>query len=298
MTYAPTPQAESIMMFCQTGLTLGMKFAFGDVKNAFCQSNKLRRPRGPLFAEPCEGLSLPPGSLIIIEVPVYGLDDAPASWRLTVTSFLVESLQFQRNLVEPCWFSYFDPDSGKCTAQLLVEVDDFIIAASPETYDSLRKSLTERFEFGKWDESTAEYAGRRIRCFEDRILVDQYKYIHEQVFPIQLPRGRKQDKNEPLTKDEFDMLRSLIFKISWIGRESRPEAAGLSSILASKLPCATIGDILNVNKFVNQLRSTADRPLTIWRFHPDSMCFVVCSDAGGINVKGDTEILDSEGSAH
>ena len=295
MTYAPTPQAESIMMFCQTGLNLGMKFAFGDVKNAFCQSNKLRRPRGPLFAEPCEGLSLPPGSLIIIEVPVYGLDDAPASWRLTVTSFLVESLQFQRNLVEPCWFSYFDLDSGKCTAQLLVEVDDFIIAASPETYDSLRKSLTERFEFGKWDESTAEYAGRRIRCFEDRILVDQYKYIHEQVFPIQLPRGRKQDKNEPLTKDEFDMLRSLIFKISWIGRESRPEAAGLSSILASKLPCATIGDILNVNKFVNQLRSTADRPLTIWRFHPDSMCFVVCSDAGGINVKGDTEILDSEG---
>ena len=61
------------------------------------------------------------------------------------------------------------------------------------------------------------------------------------------------------------------------------------------MPYATIGDILNVNKFVNQLRSTAERPLTIWRFHPDAMCFVVCSDAGGINVKGDTEVLDSEG---
>ena len=37
--------------------------------------------------------------LIIIDVPVYGLDEAPASWRLTVTTFLIETLQFQRNLL-------------------------------------------------------------------------------------------------------------------------------------------------------------------------------------------------------
>ena len=58
MTYAPTPQSESIMLFLQTALNYQMKIAFADVKNAFCQSNTLHREKGPLFAEPCEGLSL------------------------------------------------------------------------------------------------------------------------------------------------------------------------------------------------------------------------------------------------
>lgn len=77
-TYSPTPQSEGLMMFLQV---YNMKFAFADVKNTFCQSRKLKRPRGPIFAEPCEEIHLPPGALIAVEVPVHGLDDAPAEWR-------------------------------------------------------------------------------------------------------------------------------------------------------------------------------------------------------------------------
>ena len=110
-------------MFNQVSLNLGMKFAFTDAKNAFCRSFPLSRPRGPLWAEPCEGLGLPPGVLIAIDILVYGLDDAPAAWRFTVSSFLINDLTFGRSLVEPCWFSKFDPDSGECVAQILVEVN-------------------------------------------------------------------------------------------------------------------------------------------------------------------------------
>ena len=292
VTYAPTPQSEGLMLFHQVALNHQMRFAFTDVRNAFCQSNPLRRPRGPLFAEPCEGLGLPPGSLICIDIPVYGLDDAPASWRMTVASFLVEDLGFERNIVEPCWYSLFQ--EGQCIAQILVEVDDFVIAAIPSYYPSLKKAMQARFHFGKWEENSAEYAGRRIRCYDEFILVDQSKYIQEQVFPISLARGRRQQSGESLTAEEFTSLRSLIYKINWLARETRPEAAGLASIMASKLKSARVGDILTVNKFVNFLRSTAERPLKIWRFDPMDMCFIVCSDAGGINTKG-AEILDEEG---
>ncbi|OLP80084.1 Ultraviolet-B receptor UVR8 [Symbiodinium microadriaticum] len=48
-----------------------------------------------------KGRRLNPGDLIVTEVPVYGLDDAPAEWRATV-------------------------------AQSLVEVDDFIISSDPK----------------------------------------------------------------------------------------------------------------------------------------------------------------------
>ena len=117
-----------------------MMISFGDVKNAFCQSNKLKRPRGPLYAEPCQGLRLPHGALIAVDVPVYGLDDAPAAWRNTVTSFLVQDLRFERNLVEPCWFSKFDDKTKKVLAHVMVEVDDFIVSAIPEYHRQAQES--------------------------------------------------------------------------------------------------------------------------------------------------------------
>ena len=294
VTYAPTPQSEGLMLFLQTALNFHMMIAFADVKNAFCQSLPLKRSRGPLYAEPCEGLHLPPGSLICIDVPVYGLDDAPASWRHTVASFLTADLKFERNLVEPCWFTYHDPKTHQCLAQILVEVDDFVVAATKEFYPVLKDKMQERFQFGKWELGSAEYAGRRIQCLEDTILVDQYKYIYEQIHPIVLPKGRRQDLSDPLREDEFQALRSLIFKINWVARETRPDAAGLASIMASKLKGATVSDVCMVNKYVNHLRSTADRPLKLWQFDPTSMCFIVCSDAGGINSKG-VDLVDSDG---
>ena len=292
-TYAPTPSTEGLMLFLQTGLNLDMVFSFADVRNAFCQSDKLKRARGPLFAEPCEGLSLPPKALIKIEIPVYGLDDAPASWRATVTNYVVKDLGFCRNLVEPCWFSLYGKDR-RPVAQLLVEVDDFVIAAKEDYAETLKEQLMSRFTFGKWEKSEAEYAGRRIKCTKDCIYVNQSKYIIEQVHAVPLARGRRQQKESKLTKEEFEALRSLVFKLNWLGRESRPEASGIASIMASRLPHAVIEDVSTVNKFANYLRSTADREIKIWKFNPKEMVFIVCSDAGGISMKANYS-LDEEG---
>ena len=294
VTYAPTPQGEGMMAFLLVSACQRLKVSFGDIKNAFCQSKKLQRPLGPLFAEPCDGLDLPPGSLISIEVPVYGLDDAPASWRLTVTEFLTETLGFTRNLVEPCWFSKFEEHDQSPMAHILVEVDDFIISAKPSFHSKLKKLLTDRFKFGKWEDDSAEYAGRFVSCKSDRIEVDQSKYILEQIHPIILPKGRRQHSSDLLSSTEFEAFRSLIYRINWVGKETRPEVSGTASIMASKLKQARVKDILTVNKIVNYLRSSANRPLTLWSFDPKDMCFVVCSDAGGINTK-EYELVDQDG---
>ena len=293
-TYAPTPQSESMLLFLQTSVNHQLRTAFSDVKNAFCQSNRLKRESGPIYAEPCEGLDLPAGALILILIPVYGLDDAPAAWRRTVAEFLVEDVGCIRNIVEPCWFSKFCSKTGQLLAQILVEVDDFVVAAAPFYYETLKKHMESRFHFGKWEEDQAEYAGRRIRCTPEAIYVDQAKYILEQIHPISLPRGRRQNSKESLNDMEFNSLRSLVYRINWVARESRPEAAGLASILASKLKHARVEDIVLVNRFVNFLRTTAERPLKIWRYNPKHMAFIVCSDAGGINTKG-SEMVDEEG---
>lgn len=289
VTYAPTPQGEGLMTFLQTALNLNMEIAFGDIKNAFCQSKPLSRASGPLFSEPCPGLQLEPGSLIIINIPVYGLDDAPASWRATVTDYLVRDLQFERNIVEPCWFTKFDKKTGEPLAQLLVEVDDFIIAAVPSYSSSLKNQLTTRFNFGKWEDREAEYAGRFIRTSSSRIEIDQSKYIMEQIFPVHLQKGRRSTREALLSQDEFEGLRSLVYKINWVAKETRREVSGTASIMASRLGHATIQDVITVNEVVNFRRSTAQRPLTLWKFSPSEMCFTVFSDAGGINTKHQEE---------
>ena len=224
---------------------------------------------------------------------LYGLDDAPAAWRATVTDYVVKDLGFCRNLVEPCWFSLYGKDR-KPVAQLLVEVDDFVIAAKEDYAETLKEQLMSRFTFGKWEKGEAEYAGRRIKCTKDCIYVNQSKYIIEQVHAVPLARGRRQQKESKLTKEEFAALRSLVFKLNWLGRESRPEASGIASIMASRLPHAVIEDVSTVNKFANYLRSTADREIKIWKFNPKEMVFIVCSDAGGISMKGNYS-LDEEG---
>lgn len=212
-------------------------------------------------------------------VPVYGLDDAPAAWRTTVTSFLVEG-GYVRNLIEPCWLSKFDEKTNRPISQILIKVDDFIAASHPQHYEATRKLLTERFDFGKWDDDEAEYAGRHIKCLKGRIWINQKKYIVEHIHPVVLAKGRKSKKDSP-----FEAFRALIYKLNWLGRETRPEVSDTASILASRLPSATISHGLILNKVVNYLQSTSDRNITMWAFDPSDMAFSMRSDAGGINGK-------------
>ena len=124
-----------------------------------------------------------------------------------------------------------------------------------------------------------------VECQDDRVLIHQEKYILEQIFPVPLLRSRRGQPDAVLEKEEFEAFRCLVYKLNWVGRETRPEVAGTASIMASRLPQAKVQDVLTVNKVVNHLRCTASRPITIWRFDPKSMVFVVCSDAGGVNTK-------------
>ena len=170
-------------------------------------------------------------------------------------------------------------------SQVLIQVDDLILRDC--------KKASSPFKFGKWEFDEAEYSGRKVVVKPDRVLIDQGKYITEQVTAIPLLKERRRDGSAKLNDTEFKQLRSLIYKINWLARESRPEAAGLASGMASRLLHATIANIGIVNKFVGYLQDTADRPLILWKFPPESMVFIVCSDAGGINVK--EEPLDEEG---
>ena len=83
-----------------------------------------------------------------------------------------------------------------------------------------------------------------------------------------------------LSLDEFNQLRSLVYDISWVANESRPEVSESSSILGQHLKAPTVSDVLIANRVVKFLRSSASQCLTIWRHDPRNLRVISVSDAG------------------
>ena len=55
-TFAPTPSSEALHMVCQVIANENLHLLFADVKAAFAQLDRLMRPKGRLFVEPCDGV--------------------------------------------------------------------------------------------------------------------------------------------------------------------------------------------------------------------------------------------------
>jgi hypothetical protein len=163
---------------------------------------------------------------------------------------------------------------------VLVEVDDLLLGGSKDDLGRLRADLEKRFSFGKWKEDQSDFAGRRIRWRPECILVDQKKYVLEQIHPVKLGKGLA--PTDALSSQEYKDFRSLIYKLSWVGKESRPEDAGAAALLAQALPRATRKDAMIANKMVKYLRSTASQCITIWAHHHKNFQFVSMSDSGGV----------------
>ena len=102
-----TPSSEALNMVCQVIANENLLLLFVDVKAAFAQSDKLVRPRGRLFVEPCDGVPLEKNDFIELVQPVYGLDDAPLRWFETVTRFL-RSMGLRKSLLDPCVYVQHD----------------------------------------------------------------------------------------------------------------------------------------------------------------------------------------------
>ncbi len=95
----------------------------------------------------------------------------------------------------------------------------------------------------------------------------------EHVHPIVLPSGRLTNGSDDLSVGEFESLRSLVYKLAWVGKETRPEASGTASILAQHLKAPTLNDVRMANKMVKLLRSTTAQTMTIWKHDVDSFLF-------------------------
>lgn len=231
------------------------------------------------------------GSLIHLKAPVYGLDDAPIRGRNTLLR-VFRTLGFKRSLLEPCWL--VKRADNKIAAMVLIEVDDINLAVLPKFKKEIKEAMSKRFKFGKWEESEGDFAGHHVKVTDQVVAFDQHKYITEKIHSFKLAKGRLSDKASLLTTEEFEPYRSLLYRVNWVVHQTRPEAAGVVSILSSRLERATVHDLTCLNKLVSHLRSTSQQRLTLHKFKTEATVFIAASDAGGVDsvpVREDPEAV-------
>lgn len=128
--YSPTTQSETIMVFRLLIQPMGMKMFVAD-------SQKLQRPQGRMFVEPCAGLPVKGDRLIELVARVYGLNHAPFLWHRMVADHLL-SIGCRRCLMDCCL--YVRRPKDKISDIILIEVDVVAIGSKGSTEPRMSSS--------------------------------------------------------------------------------------------------------------------------------------------------------------
>ena len=145
------------------------------------------------------------------------------------------------------------------------------------------------------------FNGRRIRQLgTGEFLVDMQKFVQERLYEVPLEKGRASLKKELANPAEVDGARATCGALNWLAKEGRPDLAGESSLMSSRLASLTIEDVCNLNAVVKQAKEEAE--LTI-RIQPlQRMRFGVVSDASwgnaGFHSQGGHIIISHEKELH
>jgi len=215
----------------------------------------------------------------------------------------LRSLGYVESKLDPCVFKLHDSSTGSLQGAVAVEVDDLFMVGHQHHWRKMEE-LRKKYTFGKWvwlrqaDQGCA-FNGRRIRQTpENGYLVDMQKFIEERLSPVKLDPGRASKKKEEATEEEVAAMRALCGGLNWLSKEGRPDAAGPSSLLASKITRLKIEDILAANEVVKQLKAQADLAIQIQPLR--RMRFSVVTDASfandGFHSQGGHLVLAHEAS--
>ena len=262
--FSPTLNTMAFNLLLQVAANKGFVAECADFANAFCQSQPLHRERGALYFQPpregIEGVS--DETLIKIVHGCYGLVDAPLHWRKTLTAELM-ALGYRESRMDPCIYLLHRPDTGELLGAIAVEVDDLFMVGGREHRQQVQR-LKEKFKFGKWmvlkdhPEGSA-FNGRRIKQMPDgEFRIDMQKFVEERLHPVILEKGRAGDKSQLANQAEKDAAGSTCGALNWLAKEGRPDAAGPSSLLSSRISRLTIEDIQSMNEVVKCIKANSE----------------------------------------
>eukprot|EP00971_Amphidinium_carterae_P349279 6490939-Amphidinium_carterae.1 len=321
---SPTPQLFSLNALLQAVASQAWELFQGDLQTAFLQGDVTSRE---IYVEqPPEGVpNMKRGQLLKMNKEIYGSVAAPQRWRQSLVA-QIQSLGWRQSIADPCIYTL--PAQGQekrgqgISSEALLSESDFmvppavtqqseeshiavdgvmavlvddILEAGNMRHRALVTKLMSTFKFGKHESlKTSDgsiFNGRRLRQGKDfSICVGMRDFIDGKLEAVKLSRERKRQVDDSVTEDERALLRTVLMKVMWIARQSRPEVLGTCVTLASRILNAKVSDLIELAKTVDHLKATSGLEITIHSIPVADWSLVVLVDASPCNFKLESAI--------
>ena len=227
----------------------GWDIKTADVKAAFLQGTELDRD---VFVRPPKERRVP-GVIWKMVKRAYGFVDASRGFYLELNKVLLE-LGCKVSSYEPAMYMYFgQSDSNLLKGLLLTHVDDFLRGTGDSEFDEhILTPLKERFLFGQEDDHDFKYIGMHVVKEGSAIVTDQDHYIDSIDVPDWSPSGS--DLDELLNEYDQSEFRSIVGRIGWVAKSSRPDLSYDNLVLSLKVGKASQRDMKMAIKIIKKMK--------------------------------------------
>ena len=289
-TAAPTMSRISRNMLLMACANLKLNIQSGDVTSAFLQASQSLDGDDLYVWAPAELAVLfgaDPANPVLplkIQRAFYGLVNAPRKWYDHLSSTLC-SIGWRKLVSDGCIFVLC---SGAEVVGLCgLHVDDILVGGKEgnEVFEKAMDALKQSYRWGKWEDSSFDYAGCHIQQAKDfSIRIDQNDYTDRWIEEIEIkPERLKQEKSEA-TPQEVSQLRGLIGSAAWRASQTSPQYQADIGLLLSEIPYATVGTLLRANKLVREMKRTPQSLLfPSWGLEWRQLAILVWADASNHN---------------
>ena len=275
---SPTLQKESRSLLIQYCASKQWEIQSFDIKTAFLRGS--RRDERLLAIEPPQEMrdkmKLKGEEICELRKSAYGLVNAPYLWFQELREALI-NLQFAQCPLDPCLFSLPGPN-GSIHGLVGIHVDDGL-ACGDSTFEKTIKTLESMFPFGSHRRKRFVFTGIQIDQ-DDRgnITLSQEDYISK-IEPISIDRTRRKKATLTISEEERQGLRGLIGSLQYAATNTRPDIAARLSFLQSKINCATIQDLHDCNRLLEDAKRHRDVKIRYTTINIPDLRFVTYSDA-------------------
>ena len=248
-TDSPTCSKHSLRLVMVSAAMYNWDINSIDIASAFLQGNEISRE---IYLKPPKDVCSK-GKIWRLKRCIYGLNDAPREWYKRVTEELM-NLGAVRSLLDPAMFMWYD-EENMLTGHLVSHVDDFVFGGTEDWKKQVIDKIKDMFKISAESHVSFKYLGLNVKQSDDCISIDQRSYI-ESIQPVDLPKERRQQKDEILTKEERRSLKSLSGKMMWVTNQTRPDMAFETCVMSNQGKNPTVKKIIEANKAVKKLKNT------------------------------------------
>ena len=219
-------------LFLSIASNEGFDLTSVDIRAAFLQSREMDRE---VFIEPPRDIKKE-GSIWRLKKPLYGLNDASRKFWLRVRE-IFKALGFK--VVKGDEAFYYKHENGRLIGMIVTHVDDFIVAGSPSTIDSVKEAIMKELTISKVESNSFRFTGLDICKHEEGITVSMKEYADSIEDLEDIRNAPNEDK---LTNQELKVYRKYTGKLSWLAANTRPDLAIVSLMINKKMNSTTIKD--------------------------------------------------------